>query len=79
MAAGDVMTVFEKWQSYERTIVPAGAGAQQREACRRAFYAGAVAIYGLVTALPEDEDDAMSYLEDLKNELYGMVTDLRVR
>ena len=41
-------TIFSEWQSFERDVVPAAAPAIQREEMRRAFYAGAQAMYALV-------------------------------
>lgn len=74
------MTVFEQWQSYEREVVPAGAPMVQREECRRAFYAGGQAVFGLVMAAvdPESSDECEDNLQALQAELQAMVADLRM-
>lgn len=73
-------SVFDRWKSYERDVVPAEAQSVQREECRRAFYAGAQASFGLVieATAPESEDDCEANLQALQDEIDGMVKDLRV-
>lgn len=73
-------TIFSEWQSFERDVVPAAAPAIQREEMRRAFYAGAQAMYALVmveAVAPDNEDDCEANLEALQQELAAFPTDLR--
>lgn len=73
--------MFEEWQSYDRKIVPVEAGAVQREECRRAFYAGAWAMYWLVMSHMEkasDDEDGSRRLLDLERETHAIVRDLRL-
>lgn len=70
--------VFTEWQSYNEAIVPAAAPPLQREECRRAFYAGAWALYWLVleaTADP-DEEKCERNLKALHDELKSITVDL---
>lgn len=73
-------TVFEQWKSYERSVVPPDAPPVQREECRRAFYAGAAATFGLVMAAtdPENEDECAANLTALSDEIKSMPKDLRM-
>jgi len=74
-------TVFEEWKSYERDVVPPDAPAVQREECRRAFYAGAFAMFGLVITAtePRSEEDCEANLQGLQDECLAIVKDLRTR
>jgi hypothetical protein len=40
-----------EWLSYRRQVVPRDAGGVQVEECRRAFYAGAAALYAVVMGI----------------------------
>jgi hypothetical protein len=42
-------TMKELWESYVAEVLPKDAPPIQRQECRRAFYAGAVAVFGLLT------------------------------
>jgi len=45
------------WRSYERAILdPHRSGAVQRTECRRAFYAGAQALFALLINATSDSD-----------------------
>lgn len=55
----DVLTIGEEWAAYLDAIVPAGASAGQIEECKRAFYAGAQAMYAATLAAVGDDDDAV--------------------
>lgn len=62
----------ECWQSYRADIVPIDASPDQVQECRRAFYAGAAAILGLVAGLGRPAIPvivALETLEDLDAEL----------
>lgn len=71
------MTIFSKWQRYEREVVLARAGIVQREECRRAFYAGCAAMHGLIFAATDD-DDPEERLAALDVELKDIAKDLRL-
>jgi hypothetical protein len=64
---------IEEWNSYCREILyPAGAGEIQCIETRRAFYAGAAAMLGMVSriaAAAPDEDAGAAVLEKLSGEL----------
>lgn len=64
------------WRTYQRDVIPPGAPAVQHEECRRAFYAGAMALFGLVTRVGADavsEEAGAAFVEALNQELqaYG--------
>ncbi len=42
--------LLEQWNSYAQKVVPNDAHETQRRECRRAFYAGAVAMNAIVMA-----------------------------
>lgn len=71
------MAIIDEWTSYDRDVVPADAGAVQREECRRAFYAGAwvcfCAVLGAIE--PEDEAECERNLEALQRELQATPND----
>lgn len=73
-------TVFAEWKSYDRAVVPAAAPPVQREECRRAFYAGAVAMHKLVFAAIECDDEAENerQLAALDVQVREILTDLRL-
>ena len=51
--------IGEEWSSYQAEVVPAEAPDVQREECKRAFYAGAQAMFNEVMKTAElDSDDA---------------------
>ena len=63
-------SVGEAWASYLAAVVPAGAGEAQREESKRAFYAGAAAMFGdMLNAAELEEDAAAARLEALDREL----------
>jgi hypothetical protein len=51
-----------EWQDYSKTAIPINAPAIQRQEMRRAFYAGASAMFSLMTSI----DDSMSDEEGAK-------------
>ena len=71
----------EQWDSYDLKVVPAAAGNAQRQETRRAFYAGAQALMGIVMnslsldSEPTDEDVAV--MEDLDAELREFVAKVK--
>ncbi len=74
------MNLFAAWRSYEKDVVPIDASAVQREECRRAFYAGATAMFGLMMRAtePTDEDACVRNMEQLDAELAAFKSDLRL-
>lgn len=76
------MKFEQEWKSYEAEVLPRDAADVQRIECRRAFYAGAQALFGLVIrgltpgpdSTPADEvmmGELLSELEAFKNEVVG--------
>jgi hypothetical protein len=62
--------IGESWADYLAKVVPADASAVQREECKRAFYAGAAAMFGAMLEAAElDEDPAAASVEALDREL----------
>jgi len=63
--------IGEAWASYvDAVLAPAGAGAAQREETKRAFYAGAAAMFSAMLEAAElDEDPAAARVEALDREL----------
>lgn len=52
--------IGEQWASYQLQVVPVEAPQVQREECKRAFYAGAQAMFSeVMTAVASDNDDAI--------------------
>lgn len=72
-------TVFDQWKSFEHEVVPADAVPVQREELRRAFYAGAVSMFGLTmeAVASEDESECELNLLALDEELQAFPKDLR--
>jgi len=64
-------TVADGFASYWRSVVPAGAPDVQVQECRRAFYAGAWAMYCALVIHTADLSDADGerYLEALRRGL----------
>jgi hypothetical protein len=74
-----MQTMAEKWEDYERMVLPASAGPVQRLETRQAFYAGAHAMLCVVQRLGDADvtvAEGMARLEDLKRELRRFPTDL---
>lgn len=60
------------WDTYLREVVPLGAPAVQITESKRAFFAGAQALLGVVLELGDDdspEDEGVEVLEALRLEL----------
>jgi len=73
-------TIFTEWQSYLRDVVPRNASHIQKEECRRAFYAGALASFALTldAGSVEDEEVAAANLKRLQDEIRVVTKDLRL-
>ena len=75
--------LFQKqWQDFEKSVIPPNAPAVQRQEMRRAFYAGASAMFNLTRKLGDedvDEDEAVLVLEGLEQELAEFLSLIGVR
>jgi hypothetical protein len=73
-------SLSEEWTEFERTIIPKGAPLVQRVESRRAWYAGAASMLGLVSggldADKEPTDLDVAYLESIHQELVAFSRDL---
>jgi hypothetical protein len=74
-------TVASQWESFAALVLPADAGDVQRQETRRAFYAGAQALLGLMMhgleATDEVTDDDVASLTRLQEELAAFVRDVK--
>jgi len=72
--------LLDEWCIYRDAIIPSQAPPVQVEECRRAFYAGAVAMFDQILRAtePEDEDVCDARLEALRHEARSIVNDLRI-
>lgn len=64
--------IKDAWRTYQREVIPRNAPAVQHEECRRAFYAGAFALFSLVmdaSADPKSEAEGAAVLDQLSQEL----------
>lgn len=81
----DEQTLKAKWESYDTHVLPANASETQRVETRRAFYAGAQAMFGLIQTLGEDSADDLNeptdaeidQIEGWEKELQGFVEQIR--
>lgn len=81
LAMGKPGVIEQAWWAYERRrLAPVGAGAVQRQECRRAFYAGAIAVFhGLVTGVSSETGETpedMALMDGVKAELDQYAADL---
>jgi hypothetical protein len=67
--------IGEQWADYSAEVVPPDAPAVQREECKRAFYAGAQAMFTAVIAAvePDDDDVCEAHLAALSREMHDFV------
>jgi hypothetical protein len=74
------MRVFNEWTDYLQQIIPANAPPIQIEECRRAFYAGGLAVYALMMQAvePADHRECDQNLEALHTELLAISRDLAI-
>lgn len=72
-------TLLEEWSSFLR-VIPANAPVVQVVECRRAFYAGAQALFILMTggldADSEPTDTDLQYMDALSQELQQFANDV---
>jgi len=70
----------EEWETFNAKVVPPKAPPMQRLEMRRAWYAGAAAMLGLVSGgLDEDREPTdldIAYLESIHQELVAFARDL---
>lgn len=70
----------DEWAEFAKAVIPALAGPTQRSEMRRAWYAGAAAMFGLMTggldADSEPTDLDVAYVESLSQELTTFSRDL---
>lgn len=75
------MTLASQWASFELLVVPTTAGPVQRQEMRRAFYAGASAMIGLMMrgldASNEVTDADVASLTRLQEELAAFGLDVK--
>lgn len=72
----------EQWEEYDRRVIPLNAPPTQRREMRRAFYAGAVALFSLVQALGDEdisEEAGAKALEALQAELESFLSQVGTR
>jgi hypothetical protein len=79
-AATSKRTIESAWIAYEREVLPANAGRVQRVETRRAFYAGALALFssvmrGLGPGTEATEDD-LRMLDGIQSELAQFARDI---
>jgi hypothetical protein len=68
--------IGDQWRSYAEQIVPADAPKVQMQETRRAFYAGAQALFGVCFEIGGDdvsEDEGLRSLESVREELNRFV------
>lgn len=65
--------IEEAWLSYSASVIPATAHASQRSESRRAFYAGAQALFsGIMRGLDEDHEptpEDLAHVDKIAKEL----------
>lgn len=74
MPKTDARTIGEQWASYQAEVVPTVASDVQREECKRAFYAGANAMFSAVmAAMAYDDTAAAARLQALDREMRDFI------
>jgi hypothetical protein len=71
MTMTDIPTMGRQWKSFEAAVVPADAGPEQRQEMRRAFMAGAWAMFCTienVSNASSDDAEVLVILERLRAE-----------
>lgn len=79
--SGQRKLIREGWYSYSKHAVPAGASKAQRQETKRAFYSGAVHLWGaFISALgPGDEADPpdLALADGVQNEIDTFIEDVK--
>lgn len=73
-------TVKQKWESYLAKVVPPSASHAQMIETRRAFYAGAAAMFNQVVddiGAEPSEERALGMIEGLRQELFQFSDDVK--
>lgn len=72
--------IAEQWATYRERVLPAAVSVMQIQECRRAFYAGAQALYfGIMAGLspgPEPTDADEEFLKAAEVELQEFAADV---
>lgn len=70
----------DEWEAFRKAIIPK-VGQVQREEMRKAYYAGASAVFYLLTSLMDEGDEVtqadLAYLDSINAELKAFLDDLR--
>lgn len=69
-------TIVGNWATYRAAAIPAGAGPQQALQLRRAFYAGAIMMFGIMNRLGDGrgEEAAIGAMDALWEEIQEFST-----
>lgn len=71
--------IEQGWLAYAEQVIPAGASEVQQVECKRAYYAGAAALFvGILTALDagsEPTENDLARMDDLRAELDEWLAD----
>ncbi len=72
-------TIQEKWEEYERMVVPRQAGPNQRIETKRSFYAGACSMLCIMEGFADDisEEAGAAILQGLKEEILAYIEELK--
>lgn len=67
------LRIMEAWNEFSRDVMPPNAGEIQIVETRRSFFAGAVAMFGIVTNSPDiigqSDEDGAKVLEEINAEI----------
>ncbi|MGE3857264.1 MAG: hypothetical protein AB7G21_09955 [Dehalococcoidia bacterium] len=73
--------IADEWAKFAERVLPASAGGVQRQETKRAYYAGAVALWHRLQRIVSDEPDMTAddeaIGEDLQVEIQDWLRDLR--
>lgn len=73
-------TIKAVWDDYRTKVIPRDAGPVQVEACRRSFYAGALAFFNCMMGGLDPGEDAtpsdVAHLDALNKELQQFLADV---
>lgn len=67
--------ILESWNEFARVVLPSNVGQTQMIETRRAFFAGAIALFDIVTRTPEvvgadhTMDDGMKVFDEIAAEI----------
>ena len=73
--------IDQAWRSYSEVVIPAHAGAVQRQEMRRAFYAGATTLLGSIMVVLDPGDEPteadLQKMQGIHDELEQFTADLK--